>query len=104
LHEIIRKQEPEKLIDTLIIGAFIEARSCERFAALAPYLDPELESFYCSLLKSESRHFKDYLSLAEQVAKEDISGRVAEVAAREKLLIEEEDSVFRFHSGPPAER
>lgn len=30
LREHVRKQEPEKVIDLLIIGAFIEARSCER--------------------------------------------------------------------------
>ena len=101
LHETIRKQEPHKLVDTLIVGAFIEARSCERFAALAPYLDPELEKFYISLLKSEGRHFKDYLTLARRVAGGDIDDRIAVIAAREKQLIEAPDSQFRFHSGPP---
>lgn len=28
--------EPQTLIDKLIVGAYIEARSCERFAKLAP--------------------------------------------------------------------
>jgi tRNA 2-(methylsulfanyl)-N6-isopentenyladenosine37 hydroxylase len=91
----------ERLIDTLIIGAFIEARSCERFASLLPLLDDELERFYRSLLKSESRHFQDYLSLAQLYSKADIGPRVEEFARLEQRLIESEDSEFRFHSGPP---
>ncbi len=63
LRKGIRKAEPGRLVDTLVIGAIIEARSCERFAALAPELDEELAEFYTSLLKSESRHFMDYLKL-----------------------------------------
>ena len=66
LHQHVRRDEPGKLIDTLIIGAFIEARSCERFYRLLPFLDAELEKFYRSLLKSEARHFQDYLKLAQQ--------------------------------------
>ena len=42
--------EPEALIDKLIIGAYIEARSCERFAKLAPHLDDDLNKFYDDLL------------------------------------------------------
>ena len=56
LHKGVRRQEPGRLIDTLIVGALIEARSCERFARLAPELDTELGDFYFSLLKSEARH------------------------------------------------
>jgi tRNA-(ms[2]io[6]A)-hydroxylase len=39
-------------------------RSCERFYALAPIVDDELGRYYRYLLKSESRHFEDYLALA----------------------------------------
>ncbi|UTW45724.1 tRNA-(ms[2]io[6]A)-hydroxylase [bacterium SCSIO 12696] len=100
LRKLVRTQEPDKLVDTLVIGAFIEARSCERFAKLAPHLDPELEKFYNSLLKSEARHFKDYLSLAEKVAQGSIDARVELVRQREQELIESPDAEFRFHSGP----
>ena len=86
-------------MDTLIVGAFIEARSCERFAKLAPYLDPELEKFYLSLLKSESRHFQDYLKLAMKYSDQDISERVAFFAEKERELIVSPDTEFRFHSG-----
>ena len=47
------EHEPEALIDKLIIGALIEARSCERFAALAPYLDEDIARYYVSLLRSK---------------------------------------------------
>ncbi len=102
LREHVRSVEPGRLIDVLIVGAYIEARSCERFARLAPHLDEELGDFYRSLLKSESRHFQDYLKLAQQYAGEPITERVAFFAERERELIEAPDAQFRFHSGPLA--
>lgn len=69
LRKEIRTYEPEALIDVLVIGAFVEARSCERFYALAPHVDEELGRYYRYLLKSESRHYEDYLALALDVAK-----------------------------------
>jgi tRNA-(ms[2]io[6]A)-hydroxylase len=102
LHKAVRSHEPAKLIDCLIVGAFIEARSCERFAKLAPHLDDELRDFYLSLLKSESRHFEDYLKLASKYSDDSIESRVAEFASIERGLIEDPDPEFRFHSGPPA--
>ena len=101
LHGHIRTSEPQRLIDVLIVGAFIEARSCERFAALAPYLDDELAKFYRSLLRSEGRHYQDYLKLAQQYAREDISDRVAAFRAIECDLVLSPDTEFRFHSGAP---
>lgn len=101
LRDLMASHEPQRLVDTLIVGAIIEARSCERFAKLAPHLDPELSKFYSSLLKSESRHFEDYLHLAEQAAGADIDDRVQVFLSRERELIEAPDQEFRFHSGPP---
>jgi tRNA-(ms[2]io[6]A)-hydroxylase len=98
----VRTHEPAKLSDTLICGAYIEARSCERFAMLAPHLDDELEKFYTSLLRSEARHFQDYLGLAEKVSQQDITERVTLFAEKESALILTEDAEFRFHSGVPA--
>lgn len=96
----VRKQEPGRLVDILIIGAFIEARSCERFAKLAPHLDDELKHFYESLLKSEARHYQDYLKLATKHAKGDVSERVEFFRDKEAELVEQPDTEFRFHSGP----
>ncbi|MFY3773385.1 tRNA-(ms[2]io[6]A)-hydroxylase [Marinobacter salsuginis] len=100
LRQAVRTEDPGRLVDVLIVGAIIEARSCERFAALAPFLDEKLADFYTSLLKSEARHYQDYLMLAEQAAGESIEARVAEFLALEKALVEEPDTEFRFHSGP----
>jgi tRNA-(ms[2]io[6]A)-hydroxylase len=101
LRDLARTDDPGKLIDVLIIGAFIEARSCERFARLAPYLDSELEQFYTSLLKSEGRHYQDYLGLAKKASKdESLDDRIALFAEAEKQLVEQPDTEFRFHSGP----
>lgn len=97
----VRTHEPATLIDKLILGAFIEARSCERFAKLAPYLDEELGRFYVSLLRSEARHYQDYLSLAQTIAGEDISARVRYFAEKEAELILALDDNFCFHSGVP---
>lgn len=103
LREIVRSAEPGRLVDTLLVGAVIEARSCERFAALAPHLDDELRAFYESLLKSESRHFADYLKLARAIASpEEVAERLSVVLEREQALIEGVDETFRFHSGVPA--
>ncbi|MBF5055540.1 tRNA-(ms(2)io(6)a)-hydroxylase [Alcanivorax sp. 521-1] len=96
-----RTSEPGRLVDTLIIGALIEARSCERFAALAPHVDAELGRYYRYLLKSESRHFEDYLSLARLYADGPIDDRLVFFKEKERALIEEPDDTFRFHSGTP---
>jgi tRNA-(ms[2]io[6]A)-hydroxylase len=97
----IRDDEPGKLVDVMIIGAFVEARSCERFAALAPRLDAGLRKFYLSLLRSEARHFTDYLALAHQYSPEPITERIAFFAECEAELIAGADPQFRFHSGLP---
>lgn len=102
LREGLRDAPDDKLVDTLVIGAFIEARSCERFHALVGQVDAELSRYYRFLLKSEARHFEDYLALAQQYAAGDIGDRIAFFRAREQELIETPDTAFRFHSGVPA--
>ncbi len=103
LRKAVRTHEPGRLVDTLLVGAIIEARSCERFAALVPELDEELAGFYRSLLKSEARHFIDYLKLAEALgSREEVERRLPVLLRRERELIQGPDEVFRFHSGVPA--
>ncbi len=103
LRQLMRSHEPARLVDTLLVGAIIEARSCERFAALVPVLDAELAEFYASLLKSESRHFADYLKLAQEAGSaQEVAARLPVLLQRERELIESTDTEFRFHSGIPA--
>ena len=98
-----RTYEPAAMIDVLIIGAFIEARSCERFAALAEVInDARLAKYYRYLLKSESRHFEDYLALAQSLSADNIDERVAFFKEVEAELIVTPDTELRFHSGEPS--
>lgn len=102
LRKVVRNHEPAKLVDTLVVGAFIEARSCERFEALVPHLDEELGKFYFGLLKSEARHYQGYLKLAYQYGEAaDVDAVIEKVRAVERELIESPDEEFRFHSGVP---
>jgi tRNA-(ms[2]io[6]A)-hydroxylase len=101
----VKTFEPDALIDKLIVGAYIEARSCERFAKLAPHVDKRLGDFYISLLRSEARHYQDYLTLAKEIAGPDqaekVDSRIAYFAEVEAELITSPDSDFKFHSGVP---
>ncbi|MEM8769356.1 MAG: tRNA isopentenyl-2-thiomethyl-A-37 hydroxylase MiaE, partial [Pseudomonadota bacterium] len=98
----LRNSEPERLIDTLLTGAVVEARSCERFLGLIEVLDDELGRFYEKLLASEARHFEDYLKLAERYATAPIGPTLDALLARDAELISAPDTEFRFHSGPLA--
>ena len=104
LREAVRDEEPYKLLDMLLVGALIEARSCERFARLAPTLPPKLGKFYSGLLASEARHFEHYIAFAKSETGVDeavIDERLDELKKIEAQLISEPDSQFRFHSGVP---
>ncbi len=105
LREAVRDEEPLKLLDMLLIGALIEARSCERFARLVPRLPERLARFYGGLLASEARHFEHYLGFAlteTGVSRAELDERLAELKVVEASLITAPDPRFRFHSGPPA--
>ncbi|MEL7297881.1 MAG: tRNA-(ms[2]io[6]A)-hydroxylase [Pseudomonadota bacterium] len=104
LRKHIASNEPQRLVDTLIIGAMIEARSCERFALIAPLLDAPLAKFYRGLLASESRHFEHYLALARDACVDDsgFNARVEAWLQREFAAINSPASAVRFHSGPPS--
>ena len=104
LRDVVRDEEPYKLLDLLLVGALIEARSCERFAALAPHLPERLGKFYNGLLASEARHFEHYIALAKTecgVELEEVDARLTELKVIEAKLISEPDPQFRFHSGKP---
>lgn len=105
LRAAVRQDEPYKLLDLLLVGALIEARSCERFAKMAPRLPQRLGRFYAGLLASEARHFEHYIALARTesaIDDEDIDSRLDELKALEASLILDPDPEFRFHSGTPA--
>lgn len=102
LHKKITTRDGiERLGDQLIVAAIIEARSCERFSAIIPYLeDPDLAKFYSTLVKAEARHFEEYLQLAKCYAGVQDS-RISLFLSIENDYIAAPDEVFRFHSGLP---
>ncbi len=100
LNELVRKQEPGKAIDRLLVAALIEARSCERFALLKDRLqDRELANFYQSLFESEARHHSSYVQMARLFAsEEEVRARLEELAAAEAAIIDRGDELPRMHS------
>jgi tRNA-(ms[2]io[6]A)-hydroxylase len=104
LRRLVANSEPQRELDLMICGAFIEARSCERFAALQTAIGAPLDDLFRGLHEAESRHYQLYLDLAARAAARanlSIGERIAAFAAREAQLITDPDPVFRFHSGPP---
>jgi tRNA-(ms[2]io[6]A)-hydroxylase len=104
LRREVRDTEPERLLDMLLVGALIEARSCERFAALVPRLPDDIGRFYAALLASEARHFEHYLSFAREECGVDdatFENRLAALKKTEAALISGPDDRFGFHSGVP---
>ena len=105
LRRLVARAEPAREVDLLVAGAFIEARSCERFEALAPVIGAPLDAFFGGLCEAESRHHRLYLDLARRAGARagiDVDARIEAFAQLESELILAPDEVFRFHSGPPA--
>jgi tRNA-(ms[2]io[6]A)-hydroxylase len=102
LRSAVHRSEPARLLDLMLCGALIEARSCERFEGLGPMLSEPLRGFYSGLAVSEARHQSLYLRLAEQLAGTiDWQARLQQLAAIEAELVTSPDEQFRFHSGLP---
>jgi tRNA-(ms[2]io[6]A)-hydroxylase len=100
LNTQIRRQEPERLLDTLLVSGLIEARSHERLGLLATYCpDPELAQFYRGLMASEARHYGVYWLLATTYFSVDIVHQRLEVLSlRESQLLETLYPQPRIHS------
>ena len=104
LRRLVARTEPQREVDLMICGALIEARSCERFAAVGPSIGGSLGELFAGLHAAEARHFKVYLDLARRAALRagiDPAARIEEFAALEADLITSRDELFRFHSGVP---
>jgi len=102
LHGLVRAQEPDRLLDTLLCAALIEARSCERLGLLAEALaepEPRLAHFYHELRAAEARHHGLYLELACCVASPaQVDARLAEAAAWEARVLAQAPPTPRLHS------
>jgi tRNA-(ms[2]io[6]A)-hydroxylase len=100
LNDLVRKGEPARAIDRLLVASLIEARSCERFALLRDHVaDRELAEFYGSLFESEARHHATYVRLAARFGPEEaVRARLGELAADEAAIIAVGDPLPRMHS------
>jgi len=100
LHALVRKTEPERAVDRLLVAGLIEARSCERFQALARHVDdPELAEFYRSLFESEARHHTTYTRLANHFAPEEVvNRRLEELYDAEAAIMAQREPLARMHS------
>lgn len=100
LNAQIRRDEPERLLDMLLVSGLIEARSHERLGLLAQHLpDPELAKFYRSLMASEARHYGAYWILATTYFEVDVvMARLQELATIESELLATLHPHPRIHS------
>jgi tRNA-(ms[2]io[6]A)-hydroxylase len=88
------------VVDDMLAGALIEARSHERFVRLAAATDDaRLAKLYRDLLAAEERHGDLYLGLAEEAAGGDVRARLATLAAEEATILARPGQPLRMHSG-----
>ena len=100
LSKQIRREEPMRMLDSLLVAALIEARSHERLGLLAAHCpDPELAQFYRRLMASEARHYGAYWVLATTYFdRETVSDRLAELSVVESDLLTTLHPEPRVHS------
>jgi len=100
LRAATRTAEPQRLLDSLLCSALIEARSCERFKVLSEHADDgSLRDFYKGLLASEARHHGAFLTLASQVAPEaEVRARLDALAQHEAQVLAECPAMPRLHA------
>ena len=100
LNDLVRKGEPGRAVDRLLVAGLIEARSCERFDMLRKHVkDRELADFYDGLFESEARHHAVYVRLAKDFDTEaNVNERLAELSAKEAEIICHGEPIARMHS------
>ena len=100
LQRAVRSREPERLLDTLLCSALIEARSCERLGLLAGALDDAaLAALYRGLLAAEARHHQTYVELATTVAPlREVHERLFDLAAHEAAVLAAAPPLARLHA------
>jgi tRNA-(ms[2]io[6]A)-hydroxylase len=98
LREHMRRREPERLLDRLLVFAIIEGRSAERLALLAGALpDPDVARLYASLAEAEVRHRDTFLALARDAAPDTWRARAQELAAAEAQILAGREPSARIH-------
>jgi tRNA 2-(methylsulfanyl)-N6-isopentenyladenosine37 hydroxylase len=96
----MRKNEPHRKLDSLLVSSLIEARSHERLGLLGIHCpDPELAKFYRGLMASEARHYGIYWTLAiDDYDRQVVNQRLEELAIVESQLLSTLHPEPRVHS------
>ena len=102
LFALVRDREPTRLLDSLLVAAFIEARSHERLGLLATGFtatgEAELGAFYRVLATAEERHAEIFLELgATLVPPADFAARVEEFSHSEAEILAALPHATRVH-------
>ena len=100
LSEHIRKQEPDRMLDMLLVDALIEARSCERFSLLSQsdLISKDLREFYTELFASEAGHYRIFTDLAREFFPADqVKERLLELSLAEADIISSLDNKPLMH-------
>jgi tRNA-(ms[2]io[6]A)-hydroxylase len=89
LFKKLRKNQPERFMDHLLVAGIIEARSCERLQILEKNLEDEtLSKFYKTLAASEAGHYMMFVKMAElYFDREDVKTRLDELVEYEAKLV-----------------
>ena len=100
LKKQIRHTEPNRLVDSLLVSAVIEARSHERLGPIGEYCpEPELAKFYRGLMASKARHYGIYWVLAVQYSDcTTVERRLAELGEYESSILATLHHEPRVHS------
>ncbi len=100
LKAAIRRDEPKRLLDSLLISALIEARSHERLGLLGTHCpDADLAKFYRGLMASEARHYGIYWVLANTYFEPtEVTERLEELSTVESDLLATLHPEPRIHS------
>jgi tRNA 2-(methylsulfanyl)-N6-isopentenyladenosine37 hydroxylase len=99
LVRLVRGGGPARLMDRLLVGALIEARSRERLELLAGGLeDARLRDLYQRLAQSEAGHERLFVDLATEVCGEAATlDRLAALAAEESRIVAALPVLPRIH-------
>jgi tRNA 2-(methylsulfanyl)-N6-isopentenyladenosine37 hydroxylase len=100
LNKQIRREEPDRMLDSLLVSGLIEARSHERLGLLTTHCDDaELAKFYRALMASEARHYGVYWTLADTYfERSQITQRLEELAEVESDILATLYPQPRIHS------
>jgi len=97
----VSAQEPERMLDSMLCCAIIEARSCERMKLLGDAVrarDARLAEFYRELVRCEAGHHALYLELSEKrYPRSRVRARLDELLAHEAEILAREHPLPRLH-------